>query len=84
MNGCYEQENRKVIGVESDVALREQIVLALTDAGYEVSTNYQEGMKAVLAFNSRVNQYKNLRWKSRITRQTPEPASQLPPYVLYS
>jgi len=37
--------------VESDLALREQIVSALTDAGYEVSTNYGEGMKAVLAFN---------------------------------
>jgi DNA-binding response OmpR family regulator len=32
----------KLLVVESDVALREQIVLALTDAGYEVSTNYQE------------------------------------------
>jgi DNA-binding response OmpR family regulator/S1-C subfamily serine protease len=41
----------KILVVESDDALREQIVSALTDAGYEVSTNYLEGMKAVLAFN---------------------------------
>ena len=37
--------------VESDDALREQIVAVLRDAGYEVSTNYQHGMKAVLAFD---------------------------------
>jgi len=37
--------------VESDDALREQIVAVLRDAGYEVSTNYQQGMKAVLAFD---------------------------------
>jgi len=41
----------KLLVVESDDALREQIVSVLSDAGYEVSTNYQEGMKAVLAFN---------------------------------
>ena len=41
----------KLLVVESDDALREQIVSALTAAGYEVSTNYREGMKAVLAFN---------------------------------
>jgi len=41
----------KLLVVESDVALRDQIVSALTDAGYEVSTNYREGMKAVLAFS---------------------------------
>ena len=37
--------------VESDDALRERIVTVLTDAGYEVSTDYREGMKAVLAFD---------------------------------
>src|SRR5713101_8667912 len=47
MNG----KTTKLLVVESDEALREQIVSALTDAGYEVSTNYREGMKAVLAFN---------------------------------
>ena len=37
--------------VESDDALREHIVAVLSDAGYEVSTDYREGMKAVLAFD---------------------------------
>ncbi|MDQ1386956.1 MAG: serine protease Do [Acidobacteriaceae bacterium] len=37
--------------VESDERLREQIVAVLSDAGFEVTTDYQEGMKAVLAFD---------------------------------
>ncbi len=37
--------------VESNEALREQIAAVLSDAGYEVSTDYREGMKAVLAFD---------------------------------
>ena len=37
--------------VESDDALREQIVSSLRDAGYAVSSDYLQGMKAVLAFN---------------------------------
>ena len=37
--------------VESNEALREQIAAVLSDAGYEVSTEYREGMKAVLAFD---------------------------------
>jgi len=37
--------------VESDDGLRNQIVAVLSDAGYEVSTDYREGMKAVLAFD---------------------------------
>src|SRR5438128_10390919 len=41
----------KLLVVESDDALRDQIVAVLSGAGYEVSTNYQEGMKAVLTFN---------------------------------
>ena len=41
---------QKLLVVESDDGLREQIVAALSDAGYEVSTDYQEGMKAILAF----------------------------------
>ena len=41
----------KVLVVESDDALREHIVAVLSDAGYEVSTDYREGMKAVLAFD---------------------------------
>src|SRR5579864_7530277 len=41
----------KLLVVESDDALREQIVSVLRDAGYEVSTDYQPGMKAVLAFD---------------------------------
>jgi DNA-binding response OmpR family regulator len=40
----------KLLVVESDDALREQIVAVLRDAGYQVSTDYREGMKAVLAF----------------------------------
>jgi DNA-binding response OmpR family regulator/S1-C subfamily serine protease len=40
----------KLLVVESDDALREQIVAVLSDAGYQVSTDYREGMKAVLAF----------------------------------
>src|SRR6266852_4469392 len=41
----------KLLVVESDDALRERIVAVLNDAGYEVSTDYGEGMKAVLAFD---------------------------------
>jgi DNA-binding response OmpR family regulator len=41
----------KFLVVESDDALRERIVTVLRDAGYEVSTDYREGMKAVLAFD---------------------------------
>jgi DNA-binding response OmpR family regulator/S1-C subfamily serine protease len=41
----------KLLVVESDDALREQIVAVLNDAGYEVSTDYREGIKAVLAFD---------------------------------
>jgi serine protease Do len=41
----------KLLVVESDDALQAQIVSALRDAGYEVSTDYREGMKAVLAFD---------------------------------
>jgi DNA-binding response OmpR family regulator/S1-C subfamily serine protease len=41
----------KLLVVESDDALREQIVTILRDAGYVVSSDYQEGMKAVIAFD---------------------------------
>jgi DNA-binding response OmpR family regulator len=41
----------KLLVVESDDAIREHIVAVLSDAGYEVSTDYQESMKAVLAFD---------------------------------
>jgi DNA-binding response OmpR family regulator/S1-C subfamily serine protease len=44
-------EAGKLLVVESDDALREQIVAILRDAGYEVSTDYQQGMKAVVAFD---------------------------------
>ena len=37
--------------VESEAALRDQIVSVLSEAGYEVSTDYREGMKSVLAFD---------------------------------
>ena len=41
----------KLLVVESNEALRNQIVAVLSDAGYEVSTDVREGMKAVLAFD---------------------------------
>src|SRR6266481_4162977 len=41
----------KLLVVESSDALREQIAAVLSDAGYEVSTDYGEGMKAILAFD---------------------------------
>ena len=41
----------KVLVVESDDSLRDRIVALLTDAGYEVSTGYANGMQALLAFN---------------------------------
>src|SRR4030088_172336 len=44
------QQGRKLIAVECDDALRDHIVAVLSDAGYEVSTDYRQGMKAVLAF----------------------------------
>lgn len=37
--------------VESDDALREQILAVLHDAGYIVSSDYQHGIKAVVAFD---------------------------------
>ncbi len=41
----------KLLVVESDDNLRAQIVSVLSDAGFEVSTDYSGGMKAVLAFD---------------------------------
>jgi DNA-binding response OmpR family regulator/S1-C subfamily serine protease len=41
----------KVLVLERDDALREQLAAALSNAGYEVSTGYAEGMRAVLAFH---------------------------------
>jgi DNA-binding response OmpR family regulator/S1-C subfamily serine protease len=41
----------KLLVVESDDTLREQIVAVLSHAGYEVSSDYREGMKGVLAFD---------------------------------
>jgi DNA-binding response OmpR family regulator/S1-C subfamily serine protease len=41
----------KLLVVESDEALSEHIAAVLSDAGYEVSTDYREGMKTVLAFD---------------------------------
>jgi serine protease Do len=42
---------RKVLVVETDDSLREQIVTVLSVAGYEVSTDCRGGMKAVVAFS---------------------------------
>src|SRR5258708_36632637 len=41
----------KLLVVEFDDALREHVVAVLSDAGYEVSTDYRDGMKTVLAFD---------------------------------
>jgi DNA-binding response OmpR family regulator len=41
----------KLLVVESDDNLREHIVAVLSDAGFEISTDYREGMKAVLVFD---------------------------------
>jgi DNA-binding response OmpR family regulator/S1-C subfamily serine protease len=41
----------KLLVVESDEALRNHIVAVLSDSGYEVSIDYRDGMKAVLAFD---------------------------------
>ena len=41
----------KVLVIEPDDALRDSIAETLKRAGYEVSTDYSEGMKSVLAFN---------------------------------
>jgi CheY-like chemotaxis protein len=42
--------NERVLVVESDDGLRVSIAKVLSDAGYEVSTDYVEGMKSVLGF----------------------------------
>jgi DNA-binding response OmpR family regulator/S1-C subfamily serine protease len=44
-------KTEKLLVVESDEALRERIATVLSDAGYEVSSDVRQGMKAVLAFN---------------------------------
>ena len=41
----------KMLVVESDDGLKNHIATVLSDAGYEVSTDYPEGMKAVLGFD---------------------------------
>jgi CheY-like chemotaxis protein len=46
-----DQAGKVLVVVESDDSLREHIVAVLSDAGYEVSSNYREGMKAILAFD---------------------------------
>src|SRR6201987_2416466 len=49
--GVRNYKTGKLLVVKSDDALRATIVAVLSDAGYEVSTDCREGMKAVLAFN---------------------------------
>jgi CheY-like chemotaxis protein len=41
----------KLLVVESDNSLQDNVVTALSDAGFEVSTDYRDGMKTVLAFD---------------------------------
>jgi serine protease Do len=43
--------SEKILVVESDDVLRESIVTVLSEAGYEVSTDYGDGMKSVVTFN---------------------------------
>src|SRR5215471_3982651 len=43
--------SEKLLVVEPDDALRNGVVAVLRDAGYEVSTDYHDGIKSVLAFN---------------------------------
>ena len=45
-----EPKTEKLLVVESDDVLRGRIAAVLSDAGYQVSTDYEEGMKAILAF----------------------------------
>src|SRR5262249_17510276 len=40
----------KLLVVESDDALRTNITTVLTDAGYDVSVDYRDGLKSVLTF----------------------------------
>lgn len=44
----------KLLVVESDDGLRDHIASLLSDAGYDVSTDHREGMKAVLSFDPEV------------------------------
>src|SRR5690348_11039079 len=44
------EKAERVLVVESDEALRDHIIVALSDAGYEVSCDYHGGVNAVLAF----------------------------------
>src|SRR6266403_633343 len=48
--GVMESKTEKLLVVESDDVLRERIAAVLSDAGYQVSTDYEEGIKSVLAF----------------------------------
>ena len=43
--------SERVLVVESDDVLRGSIVAVLSDAGYEVSTEYRNGMQSVLSFS---------------------------------
>src|SRR5246127_3307516 len=46
-----EKRAGKVLVVESDDSIRDQIISVLSEAGFELSTDYIGGMKAVLAFD---------------------------------
>jgi DNA-binding response OmpR family regulator/S1-C subfamily serine protease len=49
--GIMRSKAEKLLVVEADDRLRDHIVVVLSDAGYEVSTDYEQGIKAVLAFD---------------------------------
>src|SRR5712671_8190263 len=45
-----EPKTEKLLVVESDDVLRGRIAAVLSDSGYQVSTDYAEGIKSILAF----------------------------------
>ena len=45
-------QTERVMVVESDEGLNATLVAVLSESGYEVSTDYRGGMKAVLAFEA--------------------------------
>lgn len=52
--GAMNSGAEKLLVVESDDGLRDHIAAVLSDAGYQVSIDHREGMKAVLGFNPEV------------------------------
>jgi DNA-binding response OmpR family regulator len=53
LTSCHmdRSSNERVLVVEADNAIGTSIATVLSEAGYEVSTDYRKGMKSVLAFD---------------------------------